>query len=303
MSRAFTICTSILLLTLCFGVSSLAHAEPWRPLLDGELSQWRTYLGFPNAQTKVSGLKRADGGKYLEPVGYDRDEWSVFGVSSDSGEPVLRISGEIYGGIFTREEFANYRLRLQVKWGAKKWPARENLPLDSGILYHGTGEHGVDYWRSWPLSQEFQIVEQGVEGLTGDWWKIAHSQIDIRCAQDGEGEEQPYRYRANAPLKTFGGKDGPITCRASHNNEKPSGEWNTLELITYQDKSLHIVNGEVVMALSGSAYPTEAGVEPLTRGQIVLQSEAGEVYFRRIEWQPISAIPEAYRAYFQYADH
>lgn len=296
MARAFTVCTSILSLTLCFGLSSLARAEPWQPLLDAELSQWRTYLGFPNNQTNVTGLKQAKDGEYLEPVGYDRDEWGVFSVNTDAGEPVLHISGEIYGGIFTRKEFGDYHLRLQVKWGDKKWPPREELPLDSGILYHGTGEHGVDYWRSWPLSQEFQIVEQGVEGLTGDWWKIAHSQIDIRCA--AEGEEKPHRYNVNAPLKTFGDEGGPITCRASHNNEKPSGQWNTLELITYKDKSLHIVNGEVVMALSHSSYPSDSGIKPLTKGQIVLQSEAGEVYFRRIEWQPVSAIPEAYRSYF-----
>ena len=297
MSRLAAVRKSVLFVGFFLGVSGSAQAESWQPLLDAGLSEWRTYLGFPNAETGVSGLKRAEDGKYLEPVGYDRDEWGVFSVSTDTGEPVLRVSGEIYGGIFTRQDFADYHLRLQVKWGTKKWPPREDLPLDTGILYHGTGEHGVDYWRSWPLSQEFQIVEQGVDGLTGDWWKIAHSQIDIRCAQ--QGTDGPYRYDVKAPRQTFGGNDGPITCGASHNNEKPSGEWNTLELITYQGKSLHIVNGEVVMALSGSVYPTETGVEPLTKGQIVLQSEAGEAYFRRIEWQPVSAIPEAYRTYFE----
>ncbi len=289
--------SKILAFALIISFSPFSSAQPWQPLLDAELSQWRTYLGFPNAQTSVSGLQREDSGEYSEPVGYDRDEWNVFSVSTDTGEPVLRISGEIYGGIFTREDFANYHLRLQFKWGEKKWPPREQLPLDTGILYHGTGEHGVDYWRSWPLSQEFQIVEQGVEGLTGDWWKIAHSQIDIRCAQtEADG---PYQYDLSAPVKTFGGNEGPITCGASHNNEKPSGQWNTLELITYGDKSLHIVNGEVVMALSQSAFPEGDEIKPLTQGQIVLQSEAGEVYFRRIEWQPVSAVAQQYHAYFK----
>lgn len=276
--------------------TSLANADEWQPLLDEDLSQWGTYLGFPNPETEVDGLKKSENGKYLEPVGYDRDEWGVFSVSTESGEPILRVSGEIYGGIFTREDYGNYHLRLQVKWGEKKWPPRENLPLDTGILYHGTGEHGVDYWRAWPLSQEFQIVESGVEGLTGDWWKIADSQIHIRCASPGD--EAPHRYGPKAPLQSFGGEGEPITCRAGHNNEKPSGEWNTLDLITYGDKSLHIVNGELVMALSRSAYPSETGLKPLTRGRVVLQSEAGEVFFRRIEWKSVDGIPEAYRAYF-----
>ncbi|WP_049722058.1 3-keto-disaccharide hydrolase [Gilvimarinus polysaccharolyticus] len=281
---------------LLLGCSSFTKADQWQPLLDSELSQWRTYLGFPSPETNAVGLKQAEDGEYLEPVGYDRDDWNVFSVNDESGEPVLHITGEIYGGIFTRQNYSNYHLRLQVKWGQKKWPPRQELPFDSGILYHGTGEHGVDYWRAWPLSQEFQIVEQGVEGLTGDWWKIAHSQIDINCGSTMQGE--PAKYDLSAPLTTFGGAEGAIPCGASHNNEKPSGEWNTLELITYQGKSLHIVNGEVVMALSRSSYTTESGAKPLTRGQIVLQSEAGEVFYRRIEWQPIDAIPKVYRRYF-----
>ncbi len=284
-------------LLVCSGYSNVAAAGQWQPLLDNHLSQWRTYLGYPDTNTTVAGLARDDSGEYAEPVGYDRDEWNVFSVSSDSGEPVLRISGEIYGGIFTRQDFSNYHLRLQFKWGEQKWPPRQQLPLDTGILYHGTGEHGVDYWRSWPLSQEFQIIEKSEEGLTGDWWKIAHSQIDIRCVQTEE--DGPYQFDMAASVKTFGGNDGPITCGASHNNEKPSGQWNTLELITYGDKSLHIVNGEVVMALSQSAFPEGDTVKPLTQGQIVLQSEAGEVYFRRIEWRPVAEIPDQFTAFFK----
>lgn len=286
----------VALVSTLWSLGALAEGD-WTPLLDESLSEWRTYLGYPNPDTEVTGLARADDGEYSEPMGYDRDELGVFSVTEEGGEPVLRISGEIYGGIFTRKDFSDYRLRLQFKWGEQKWAPREDRPLDSGILYHGTGEHGVDYWRAWPLSQEFQIVEQGIDGLTGDWWKIAYSQIDIRCASSGEDE--PHRYHPELPVKTFGGDDGPITCRAIENHEKPSGEWNTLELIAVGDKSLHIVNGEVVMALSGSAYPSEEGVQPLTEGQIVLQSEAGEVFYRRIEWQPQATIPSEYQHYFK----
>ncbi|MGD8176846.1 3-keto-disaccharide hydrolase [Marinimicrobium sp. ARAG 43.8] len=273
------------------------QAADWQPLLDEELSQWEIYLGYPSTDTEVSDLKRDEQGEYLEPVGYGRDEWNVFSVSTDSGEPVLRVSGEIYGGIFTRKDFSNYHLRLQIKWGSQKWQPRKELPLDTGILYHGQGEHGVDYWRAWPLSQEFQIVEKGVDGTTGDWWKIAHSQIDIRC--ETVNEDEPPVYSPTAPLKTFGGHGSDITCRASEDHEKPSGEWNTLDLITYGDKSLHIVNGEVVMALSGSSFPEDGEIKPLTEGQIVLQSEAGEAFFRRIDIKSIDGIPEQYQHYFE----
>lgn len=288
---------------LLAGASSAQSQTDWQPLLDAERSKWQIYLGYPNADTPVAGLPKDEQGNYTQPVGYDRNERQVFNVSMVDDEPVLRISGEIYGGIFTREDYGNYHLRLQVKWGEQKWEPRAQLPFDSGILYHGKGEHGVDYWRAWPLSQEFQIVEQGVDGTTGDWWKIAHSQIDIRCEQPETEEpnesEPPYQYNPKAPIKTLGGNGDINTCRASANHEKPVGEWNTLDLITYGDKSLHIVNGEMVMALSNSSYPEEGEIKPLTRGQIVLQSEAGETFYRRIEIRPIEGIPEEYQDYFE----
>lgn len=282
---------------LLLACASSAHSQSdWDPLLDTELSQWRTYLGYPNAETPVPDLPKDEQGNYTQPVGYDRNERQVFSVSMVDGEPLLRISGEIYGGIFTRQDYGNYHLRLQVKWGELKWPPREQLPFDSGILYHGMGEHGVDYWRAWPRSQEFQIVKQGVDGITGDWWKIADSQIDIRCRPRAD---LPPKFDPQAQPMSFGGEDGGNHCRAGANHEKPMDQWNTLDLITYGDKSLHIVNGEVVMALSNSRYPVEGGSKPLTQGQIVLQSEAGETFYRRIEIRPIGGIPEEYRGYFK----
>ena len=74
--------------------------------------------------------------------------------------------------------------------------------------------------------------------------------------------------------------------------EKPTGEWNTLELITFGDKSLHIVNGEVVMALSNSRYTLDSKVIPLTKGKIQLQSEGAEIFFKNILMTPIKEIPK-----------
>lgn len=277
-------------------VAMTAQADT-RTLLDPELNQWRTYLGYPNSDTEIPGMPRTQDGSYPQPLGYDTDPLDVFSTFEQDGETILHISGEIYGGIFTREDFSNYRLTLEFKWGEKKWPPRLQLPLDTGILYHGTGEHGVDYWKAWPLSQEFQIIEHGTEGSTGDWWKIAHSQIAIRCARPEE--KAPYQYDPSVEKKTFGGNDGvDITCRAGHNNEKPTGEWNRLELVVFEDKSLHIVNGEVVMALSDSAYPHNDTLMPLTSGRIVLQSEAGEAFFRRITLEPLEQMPPTYSRYF-----
>jgi hypothetical protein len=46
----------------------------------------------------------------------------------------LKISGEVYGCVFTKKEYANYHFRLKVKWGDKKWHPRKKLLKDSGVL-------------------------------------------------------------------------------------------------------------------------------------------------------------------------
>ena len=40
--------------------------------------------------------------------------------------------------------------------------------------------------------------------------------------------------------------------------ERPRGEWNTLELYCLGQRSVHVVNGHVVMRLSGIRQPTPA---------------------------------------------
>lgn len=274
-------------------VNAQAKNAEWTHLLDKDLSQWNTYLGFPNPETDIEGLPKDAAGNYTQPIGHGKDEKGVFTVSINDGEPVLRVSGEIYGSVYTRKEFENYHLVLQYKWGSKKWKPRLDLELDTGILYHARGEHGVDYWKAWALSQELQIMEQS----TGDWWQIADSQIDIRCEKP-EGAEV-HIYNPKAELLSFGPGGVGITCRRSHDREKPKGEWNTVELITYGDKSLHIVNGEVVMALSNSRYTRDDKVLPLTKGKILLQSEAGEAFFKDIKLKSIDAIPTKYEHYFK----
>jgi hypothetical protein len=71
-------------------------------------------------------------------------------------------------------------------------------------------------------------------------------------------------------------------CEAGKKMDKPIGEWNEIELITYGDKSLHIVNGQVVMALKNSRYKDGDVIKPLTHGKLQLQSEAAEVYYKDI---------------------
>jgi hypothetical protein len=206
---------------------------------------------------------------------------------------VLRISGEVYGCIFTTAEYENYHLRLKTKWGSEKYVPRVDKLKDSGILYHSIGESGVDYWRAWMLSQEFQIME----GHMGDYWNISTSIIDIRAFLP-EGQMNSVA-SVKQPFLPFGSSRGEQGfCMRSNDRESKPGEWTTLELICFKDKSLHIVNGEVVMVLKNSAYTRDGKIIPLTKGKIQLQSEAAEVFFKDIEIKSIAEVPAKYAALF-----
>jgi hypothetical protein len=230
----------------------------------------------------------------LEPVGYDVDPAGVFSVIETNGQRTLRISGEIYGCLLTKNEFSNYRLKLKVRWGERKWDPRKDQLKDSGILYHSIGPNGVDYWRSWMLSQEFQIME----GHMGDYWAQANSAVDIR-AFPPEGMMNSIA-SPREPFRAFGaGQSIAPFCLRSTDQESPAGEWTALELVCFDGRSLHVVNGHVVMVLRNSRYIDADGrAVPLTKGRIQLQSEAAEVFFTDIRIQALDTLPAEYAPYF-----
>jgi hypothetical protein len=263
-----------------------AHADGWTDLMDGRMSQWDTYLSF-SPDSSYRGRIPADAqGRPIEPIGYGRDPVGVFTVSDSSGELVLRISGQIYGSIFTRQEFSNYRLKLRVKWGTTRWPPRQNGLRDSGVLYHSVGPAGADYWKAWMLSQEFQVME----GHMGDYWNIAESAEDVR-AFSPEGTMNAVANETR-PFLPFGAKPslGGL-CLRSELFESRQGDWTDLELVCFGDKSLHIVNGHVVMVLRNSRSMKDGIATPLTKGRIQLQSEGSEVFFTGIRIQQITSLP------------
>lgn len=278
---------SVILLT------SFNNNNEWAPLLDKELTNWETYLSFRHKNGYNGKPPVDESGSLIKPIGYNKDETNVFSVIEENGEPVIKVSGEVYGCLYTKQEYENYHLKLKVKWGDKKYEPRTDKLKDSGILYHSIGESGVDYWRAWMLSQEFQIME----GHMGDYWNIANSAIDIR-AYLPEGQMNSVA-SLTQPFLAFGsGTNGEGFCLRSENHESPAGEWTTLELICFEDKSLHIVNGHVVMVLQNSRFNDKGKFVPLTKGRIQLQSEAAETYFKDIQIKSIKGLPKEYAVLF-----
>lgn len=286
MKIKLSILLSFFLFTAFFG------GKKWTPLLDKNLSQWDVYLSYPHKSQDIEGLARNDKGEYTEPIGLNKDKWGVFTVKEENGEPILHVSGEIYGAVSTKQEFENYHLRLQVKWGEKTFAPRKTEPMNSGLHYNAIGPHGADYWRTWMKGQECQIMV----GSFGDYWSQAGGMVDVRAVKQADGT---YLYSKDAPLVSFGGgeKAGGYVAR-SQDFEKPKGEWNTVELINFEGKSLHIINGKVAMALENSRHMVDGKEVPLRKGKLELQCEGAELFFKNIEIKDLKILPKKYQGYF-----
>lgn len=289
--RIPTFIVSFLLLAFC---SSFSPKPAWTNLLDTNLSQWQTYLSYRHSEDYTGEVPKDASGNPLVPIGYNKNESNVFSVMQEKGEPVLRISGEIYGCVFTKADYENYHFRLKVKWGDKKWTPRLKKLKDSGICYHSQGECGKDYWKAWMLSQEFQIME----GHMGDYWNMANSAIDVRALLP-EGSMNTVASNNQPFLPIGSGTPNTGFCLRTVDNQSPANDWTTVELICYKGKSLHIVNGKVVMVLANSRYHTEGKDYPLSKGKLQLQSEAAEVFYKDIQIKPIDQLPTEYDAYFR----
>jgi hypothetical protein len=261
---------------------------PWRALLDTKLSNFDVYLSYRG--TDILGVIRHQAPKGLKPIGLNPKSQDVFTMVEQDGKSVLRISGETYGCLQTKESFSNYHLKLDTRWGGKKWVPRLDEPKDSGILYHSRGPFGVDYWKSWALSHEFQVIEHGL----GEYWTQATSAMDIRALAKAEGEEAP-RWDPSAPWMEFA---APNNHALAGSDQDRVGAWNRLELVCFEDDCVHIVNGLVVMALKHARYRDGQEWVPMTGGKLQIQSEAAEVFYRDIEIRPIPSMPAELAKYF-----
>lgn len=292
--------TLILMTYLCYSCNVNEDVEKtelnynWEDLVDIELTNWDKYLSFKH-QVDYDGSPPVDeSNKEIKPIGLNKPGYNVFTTNAENDEIIINVSGEYYGCLATKKEYENYHFQLKYKWGEKKWIPRMNKMKDSGILYHSIGDFGVEHWRSWMMSQEFQIME----AHTGDFWSQATSAIDIRAFASESGLN-PMAHKSQEFL-SFGeqGEAGKY-CLRSNNYENEHGEWNTLDLYCYEDKSLHVVNGKVVMILKNSRFLNDTNeFIPMTKGKIQIQSEAAEIFFKNIKIRKINSLEKNLSSYF-----
>lgn len=215
---------------------------------------------------------------FLRGKGRDADPNKVFTVNNK----MIRISGEEFGCITTNNEYENYKLVVEFKWGVQTFEPRLNAARDGGILLHSKGEDG-GFEGIWMHSIECQIIEGGtgdmlVVGDHSDNFSLTATVSESKHVFDPNGDTITIhggridwygRDPQWADVKDFRGRN---------DIEKPRGEWNRIECIVMGDSLTIYLNNTLVNRATR--------LKP-SKGRIQIQSEGAEMYVRKIQLTPL----------------
>ena len=213
------------------------------------------------------------------------DPRAVFSVTNG----MLRISGDGLGYLATKQEYTNYHLVAEFKWGTTNWHwgNRIGCARDSGIFLHSTGPDGnsVDGDGAFRAAIECQIFQ----GATGDILLIRGTNVtpsitaQINKHRDPDG--WPFWHRGDTRTNiirwgrlNWSGKsrawEDKLDFRGPNDIEKPTGEWNRIECRSH--------HGRLQIRLNGIIVNEAFDVHPRS-GKILLQCEGSEIFFRKLE--------------------
>lgn len=238
-------------------------------------------------ETKKKAVKLFNGSNldgwytFLQYRGRNNDPKKVFMVQ----DGMIRVSGEEWGCITTDEEYENYRLITEFKWGQTTYAPRLKNARDCGILLHSQGEDG-DSQGIWMTSIECQIIEGG----TGDFIVVGDGskKFEITCTVAEEKQGNSFVFKPDGRKVTISENrinwynrdpnwNDILDFRGENDIEKPVGEWNLLECV--------VKDGEITVFLNGVLVNKATDVKP-SKGRIQIQSESAEIFFRRVDLLP-----------------
>ena len=226
---------------------------------------------------------------------HETDPERVFSVVDQiDGAPAIRISGQVWGGLLTEHAYRDYRLIVEYRWGGVTWGERKTRTRDSGLLLHAQGRlgnTGKDFNGPWLRSIEFQIIEGGVGDILpvagyNDQGEQLRPSVTVRSRKDRDGENvfdpngEPRVY-SSGRINWWGRSEDwadRLGFRGPQDVESPGLEWTRLEAVVEKGNLTYYVNGKLVNAGTESSW---------TEGKIMIQSEGAEIYFRRIDLEPI----------------
>jgi hypothetical protein len=261
----------LLLPLVCSAQTTQPADGEWKPLFNGNnLDGWYTFL--------------KDTGKNDDPKKiFQIEEGGVIHIYKDAEQG----SQVPYGYLCTEKEYGDCRVRLQYRWGEKRFGSRVNHVRDSGLLYFVWGEDGKGNG-VWPFSIECQIQENDV----GDTYAIGNNEASTQVIATVD----PATLSGKAPTWMDGPGAVPYTSPATGNNRIVRSKmlekdgWNTVEVELQSDTARHIVNGTCNMKLFNITRPDPNDPSkrlPVRKGRILIQAEGAEVMYRNIEIAPL----------------
>jgi hypothetical protein len=206
-------------------------------------------------------------------------------------------SAQPAGYIVTDKEYSNYHLRLEYKWGEKRFQPRLKTRPDAGIMYHVVGKEGV-----WPRSVECQIQQNDVGDiftvntrLTTSVDPATTNLVSVVTTNQAGAIQTNWVVR---PVFMEPDKGGiPFVQgiaegirRVIRNPMNENEGWNTVEVIVHGDEAVYMVNGKVNNRASKIQEKINGEWVPLRKGKIALQLEFAEVYYRNVEIQELGNV-------------
>lgn len=245
-------------------------------LLSGSFCQGQVAAEIDSASTQNVAASEASGQWIQLFNGKDLDDWTPKFNTRAVGENyqetfrvedgILKVSYENWDGfnkefghLFYKEEFSNYRLRVEYRFvgqqvaGGEGWAVRNN-----GLMIHGQTPESMEVDQKFPNSIEVQLL--------GGNGKKKRSTLNL-CTPGTQVE--------------IGGKLIKKHCISSNGPTFAGDDWVTVEVeVRGSDVVRHLVGGKVVMEYN---HPQLDDGTLLEKGTISIQAESHPTEFRKIE--------------------
>ena len=230
---------------------------------------------------------------FLKDTKYE-DPRRVFRVT----DGMLHVTGDGLGSIITKEEYRDYHLVLEFRWGKAVYAPRLEKTKDSGLLIHSQGADG-GYGGTWMPSIEVQIIEGGM----GDYILVNGNDkegqpvpLSLTCEvardRDGEviwkkgGQRETFDLKNRKRINWFGRDPDwadTLGFRGKDDLDRAQEEWTRFDVICDGGHIQNYVNGTLV---------NEAFDSHPDHGRIQLQAELAEIFIRRWELYPLGKGPK-----------
>lgn len=203
-----------------------------------------TVSNIAMAQTRETD-KKISGNKVSETIllfnGKDLNNW-VFKLKDPSIDPatvftirngLIHISGNPFGYMRTKDIYSDYK--LHAEW---RWPTEAT---NSGVFVHAQQPDSI-------------------------WLKCVECQLQAGNAGD-------FVCMNGADMTERTDKSKPFVKKLEASSEKPTGEWNTMEVIC---------DGSTIKVTVNGILQNKGTNVSVTKGSICLQSEGKDVEFRNV---------------------